>query len=185
MTKNQKILDLYLLHEGFVGRNASKISKTANVDRKSISYLRTIMTNCTTTQQTLVKEAIQLGEKIKFSNGEITGSLEVCAALVKEGHVVEGYGDMHMVVYLLECDSKIKIGISKSISSRIAMMQTGNPYKITLRAEYKVASETEARRLEKELHIKYNDKQLIGEWFDLTQEELADVNEYLQEAVAT
>lgn len=183
MTKNQKVLELYLKYNSFTGRNAVKVAKDNGVDRKMFSYLRTLMAVCTPDQQEMVKKAIQLNEKIKFNNGEITGSLELCAALANKGYKVEGYGDTSMVVYLLECDGKTKIGIAKSISSRIASMQTGNPYEIILKAEYRVESEVKARELEKELHTKYSSKQLVGEWFNLDTDDIKEISDHIKESV--
>ena len=180
MTKNQKILELYEIYDKFTEYNIAKIAAQHAVDRRSVSYLNTLMKLSTIDQQALIKEAIKQNKKIRFSNGEITGSLEVGAMLVSKGHSVEGYGDPSMVVYLLECDGKIKIGVAKSISSRIAAMQTGNPYQITLKGEYKTASEQKARRIEKELHAKFSAKQLLGEWFALDEQETLEAIQYVE-----
>ena len=183
MNKKQQVLNLYLANNGFKGYNSTKIAEKAGVNRRDISYLCTLMEASTPEQQEVVKTAIQTGEKIKFNNGEVTGSLEICAALVNKGCVVQGCGDPSMVVYILECDSKIKIGVAKSISSRIAAMQTGNPYKITLKSEYRVKSESIARNIEKAVHTKYKHAQLIGEWFTLTDEDLSEIDRYIKEYV--
>ena len=181
MTKRQKVLKAYTTHNNLKGRNARKISEVEKVDRRDLSYLVTLLEKSSVEAAVYVKQAIELDEKFKFDNGEVTGSLELAAKLVNLGHSVIGYGDEGMVVYLLECDNKVKIGVARSISSRIASLQIGNPYKITLLREYSVEGEITARRLEKELHTVFKSKNLIGEWFTLLETDVQYIDSYIKE----
>ena len=181
MTKNQEVLRAYENSYVLGGIRKKNAGKLAGVDRRLLSYLTTILHRSSTITKQLIREAIQNNEKFVFSNGEITGSLELAAKLVNAGNRIVGHGDTTMVVYLLRCDGKTKIGIAKSISNRIATMQTGNPYIITLLQEYKVNSEQLAREIETALHTKYNAKVLIGEWFDLTDRDILDIDIYIKE----
>ena len=59
----------------------------------------------------------------------------------------------------------IKIGKAKDVEKRLSILQIGNPRKLTLLAAIKCKSCGDAIRLEKELHKKFSNYQLRGEWF--------------------
>ena len=183
MTKNQKALDVYLKNNNLQGRNAKKIAESTGVDKRDLSYISTLLGKSSPEEVQTIKKAIELNEKFNFSSGEVTGSIELAAKLVNLGHKIVGYGDTSMVVYLLECDGKTKIGVAKSISNRIASLQTGNPYEIVLLKEYKVHSEVAARAIEKTLHSMFKDKALRGEWFNLTPEDIKLIDRYVKNEI--
>ena len=81
-------------------------------------------------------------------------------------------------VYLLRAGLFFKIGKSDKVSKRIGSIQTANPSKVMLVAKFKCDSSDEARKLEKELHKRYKDRKVSGEWFSFTKEELDLVKEY-------
>lgn len=72
-------------------------------------------------------------------------------------------------VYLVECNFAYKIGIAKNVEQRIQNMQTAAPDEITLLC---TISTDDMNGLEKELHTKFKDKRRIGEWFDLSPEDV-------------
>lgn len=65
----------------------------------------------------------------------------------------------------------IKIGIAKDVESRIASLQTGNPYELELLACFDFR---DASFIEKALHQKCDENHVRGEWYRLTA---AQVNE--------
>lgn len=78
------------------------------------------------------------------------------------------------IVYLI-CDSsnnQFKIGVTKgSIDRRIKKLQTGNPTELFLANFH----ETEyPYRLEKMLHAHFATKKVMGEWFELSEEDVAN-----------
>lgn len=77
-------------------------------------------------------------------------------------------------VYVL-CDSgksMFKIGVTKGkLTKRIKQLQTGNSEEIHLYAYF----ETDYPfQIEHMLHVKYTEKNKIGEWFELETEDLSD-----------
>lgn len=75
------------------------------------------------------------------------------------------------VVYFIRCNEFIKIGIAVDVSRRIGILQIGCPYKLTLAAKI---SHTEPEELEQHLHRKFSDRCVSGEWFRITDQEIAD-----------
>jgi len=59
----------------------------------------------------------------------------------------------------------IKIGKSNDVDKRLKSLQTGNPRKLTLMASIKCKSPDDAFKLESKFHLKFQDKQIRGEWF--------------------
>jgi len=76
-------------------------------------------------------------------------------------------------VYLLgdwEKEGIFKIGVTKgTIENRIKKLQTGNSGEIYICNYFQTEH---PYFLEKQLHFKYKSKQEIGEWFELTNEEV-------------
>lgn len=66
---------------------------------------------------------------------------------------------------------RVKIGLSKDVHARIRQLQTGSPYKLALMG-WVIGSDD--RPLEAELHERFADRHLHGEWFQLTPEDVLD-----------
>jgi hypothetical protein len=77
---------------------------------------------------------------------------------------IDGY-ESWQYLYLLKSENAYKIGVTKSIDSRIDHMQNGNPHQIRLLFAIKYPN---AQRLERMLHLKYANHKLYREWFSLT-----------------
>ncbi len=73
--------------------------------------------------------------------------------------------EMGQDLYFLKCHDYIKIGISSECEKRMADLQVGNPYKLSLFAIIKLKGslETECHRRLKHLFVR-------GEWFKHTPE---------------
>lgn len=69
-------------------------------------------------------------------------------------------------LYFIRAGKKgpIKIGITWDLDTRIAMLQTGNHEILYLMAAYK-NNRKAVQTLEKELHKKFNNFKIHGEWF--------------------
>ncbi len=65
-----------------------------------------------------------------------------------------------MSVYIIECGDYVKIGIAQNAHSRMAALQTGNPYQLKL-----VADIPGGLALEMELHNDFVEYRTSGEWF--------------------
>ncbi|KAE9627947.1 GIY-YIG nuclease family protein [Parasedimentitalea maritima] len=66
----------------------------------------------------------------------------------------------------------VKIGRSQLLKRRIANLQTGNHRKIALMGEIRTRSIPDDRAVERQLHIKFEDKAEHGEWFSLSPEDV-------------
>lgn len=79
------------------------------------------------------------------------------------------------IVYIIrQVDSEgselYKIGITKNaVETRLKCLQTGSPHKLSLQGYYKSPN---YKKIEKWLHRSYNAQKLIGEWFDLTPQQV-------------
>lgn len=85
-------------------------------------------------------------------------------------------------VYLIHCKETTfyKIGISKnSYGARLSQIQSCCPFELEM---VHVIHSVNYLNLEKELHYKFKDKRVRGEWFDLDQASLNTVMKYLQDA---
>lgn len=75
-------------------------------------------------------------------------------------------------IYILYSCGYYKIGITSNIQKRINTLQTGNPFLIQL-VFFKIVNG--ANTLENELHKKYKNKNVLGEWFWLNNEDVQDI----------
>ena len=70
------------------------------------------------------------------------------------------------VYFVFNRDSKaIKIGIAKNIRRRLASLQTSSPAELELLCSVKNKTTKAARKLEQELHQKFDRFRIRGEWF--------------------
>jgi hypothetical protein len=78
---------------------------------------------------------------------------------------------MTQYLYLIRSSGEevYKIGIASDVRSRIASLQTGNPYKLELADCYSFPS---AEAVERVLHMKIEGVRMIGEWFRLDSSQL-------------
>lgn len=74
-------------------------------------------------------------------------------------------------LYLMGCsnpvggESYFKIGITNSLGSRLASIQTGNPFKVSVLLALDFQDRSDALLLEKTFHEQNNDIRMEGEWF--------------------
>jgi len=75
------------------------------------------------------------------------------------------------IIYLIRSGDKYKIGVSttKNINNRVKNLQTGNSEKVEI---LKVFESEYANLIEKTLHREFITKKLIGEWFELSIDEV-------------
>lgn len=76
-------------------------------------------------------------------------------------------------LYLIQCKDYYKIGIASDVSSRLASLQTGNPFMLNLVCDYGFDN---AEIIERSLHQRYRCKRGIGEWFTLNEKDINDIS---------
>lgn len=179
---NQKALKAYkyLVNDNTTNASVTRIADEFGVNRRLMSYFRTITELCTEKEFEIVEKNINEGAPFSMASGENTKSIEVLATLLKKGDKIIISNSVPCVVYLLESDNKTKIGIAKSISSRIKMMQSGNPYPISLVYQHRFPSEKMAREVASILHTHWKGCQLQGEWFNLTKEQIEETKKLIE-----
>lgn len=74
-------------------------------------------------------------------------------------------------IYLVECQGFRKIGIAGDVESRMASLQTGNPFPLCLEGCYGFEN---AEIVEKAVHQKFAEFRKRGEWFDLHKENVEE-----------
>lgn len=86
---------------------------------------------------------------------------------MKEG---KGYGCVYIII---DESGRRKIGITnKEVTNRLNALQTSNAEVLKVEQElWGYGYET----LEKKLHVYFNDKRILGEWFNLEQEDVLDI----------
>jgi hypothetical protein len=105
---------------------------------------------------------------IKYNNGELNTNLHTLYDTIKSEKQV-GY------VYLIKMDSHYKIGISKNPKRRLKAFST-MPQEVEVILTAKV---NDYARIEEELHEKYKEKRVRGEWFELDDLEVKEITDYL------
>jgi hypothetical protein len=63
----------------------------------------------------------------------------------------------------------VKIGQTKNLKQRLAALQTGNPWKLSI---YRYVKSTDYVKYERELHKKYQEQRFHNEWFTITLEDV-------------
>ena len=76
---------------------------------------------------------------------------------------------MQKYLYLITCQNLYKIGVANDVFSRLASLQTGNPFPLSISACYEFNN---AEVVERALHEKYSGRRMRGEWFDLSQRDI-------------
>lgn len=96
--------------------------------------------------------------------------------LIGAGVIKDGI-DGGKKLYLIENDAGlVKIGVSESPEDRVHSIQTGSAGDVWLRSEYKLKK---AGVVEKELHNRFADDNVSGEWFNLPEKIVEDLEKEL------
>jgi len=82
------------------------------------------------------------------------------------------------IIYFIQQGNggSIKIGISSNIEKRLASLQTGSPYKLKVLLTIKGSE-----KLEKEIHSKFAEYRLSGEWFKPVKQITDYINQKLKD----
>lgn len=64
----------------------------------------------------------------------------------------------------------VKVGVSSQPSGRLAALQIGCPFRLSLLHSEPIPNRELALRLEADFHAVYAEDRLIGEWFNLDRE---------------
>ena len=86
-------------------------------------------------------------------------------------------------VYIVQCGdfNYYKIGISKkNFQNRLSGLQVGSPFPLKMLEVYHCPNYSQ---LERELHLKYFKHRMVGEWFELTDEQIQEVKDHLEKRV--
>ena len=80
-------------------------------------------------------------------------------------------------LYLVRCNEFVKIGIAQDVSDRLATLQTGNPYPLTLLDSFEFPN---ALQVESGLHKKFKKFLVQGEWLKFNDEQVEQATEICQ-----
>lgn len=185
MNQNQKAVRVFIDHNGLRTVNTSKIADKYKVDKRLLSYLSSLKDITSSEEFTKICENVLEGKAVAVTSGESTKSLECLLKIIRKTNsrvLLVDAPVVTMVVYILTSDDKTKIGVAKSITNRIKLLQTGNPYIIKLEAVYRT-TEPLARKIEKELHLKYKEYRCVGEWFTLPDSHKKSLIKFINEGL--
>ena len=80
-------------------------------------------------------------------------------------------------VYVVQESAKnyVKIGVSGNMPSRISSIRTGNPHNVRVICFVQFDKNRTAKIVESQLHVEYQSKRVLGEWFALNESEISDL----------
>ncbi len=79
-----------------------------------------------------------------------------------------GARDRTYVYFIQDGRGATKVGISHDPPHRMTSLQTGHPEQLVLTRAIRQRTESEARAVERALHVRFAAHRLNGEWFDLS-----------------
>lgn len=79
-----------------------------------------------------------------------------------------------MYIYAIGTHNKQKIGVSGDVAQRLATLQTGNAERLLIHSTIEV-DESVAFAFEKYVHRDQRHRRIIGEWFDIVDNEIKDL----------
>lgn len=85
---------------------------------------------------------------------------------------------MDTYIYIIKCKNLYKIGISERVKKRFQTFNTSNPFELELIFFHPVKL---ARIVEKDIHHKFSEKRIKGEWFKLNKKDLNSIMSELKE----
>lgn len=71
----------------------------------------------------------------------------------------------------------LKIGITDDVRTRRSALNIGNPLYLRVFHQEEFATESEAKRWERELHHHFRESHIRGEWFALKEEDVAKIRQ--------
>lgn len=71
-----------------------------------------------------------------------------------------------------------KIGSCTNLDDRLSILQTGNPRELRIIGTWRSFN---AGELERRLHRRLKTKRVRGEWFELTETDISDLNKLISE----
>ena len=169
----QKVVSIYDEYgDELWAMNFIKLASHVDMDRRILSQLSTLRYTLPDDEFKYLLNYMRTGTRVCTSSGERTSSLEQLCKIVKAGGSILESSNTQVSVYVLEANGVCKVGVAKSITSRVAGMQTGNPYKIEVVAEFRFHDEKTARDIEAETHRMLNHCRMYGEWFNADKKEI-------------
>lgn len=117
-----------------------------------------------------IKNRIEIEKNIGFHKNIYLpgkGFVDYTMYKIEENH--KGY------VYLIKSNNYFKIGKTKNIKQRISSLQTSSATHIELIHTIKTSN---YHKIEKELHKKFENQHIKGEWFNLSEEDIEYIKNY-------
>lgn len=80
-------------------------------------------------------------------------------------------------IYIMECGGKYKIGLSKDVERRKKELDK-RPFAVNI--VYKSPLIEDIYEIEKELHYRFENKKINGEWFNIDNNDIEFIKDYLE-----
>lgn len=119
-----------------------------------------------------------------YANDENVVNLNKAAQIAAERDIIEQRKPFNSkrqpkmgYIYIFSAKNLFKIGTSKDVNKRLRAINAASGYNITLLCKYKV---DDAYITERYLHNKYSSKRHHGEWFNLSESDIIDIEQYLK-----
>lgn len=187
MSINKKVIDLYISNLDENGKRIAKLKwleEKYNIKQATFTKVSGIRKRCTEEQFQIFVECMRSEETVLLSNNSSSHNIAHIDVLLRQGNYIVGKGKSatttnvrhdRSCVYILKSGNYYKIGVTldTSIIKRVQQLQIGNPIRIELLS--KTGTIPNAYEIEKQLHKKYKNNRVRGEWLTLSNEELSEV----------
>ncbi len=144
-------------------------SKSKDAENELITELGNKMINYANKNKNILREhnkkrKIEFEEELKgFSSNNYKNN-------IKKEKDYKGY------IYFFKCGDKYKIGYSKDVDKRIKQLDY-RPYKIEFITKSILLEK--AYLIEQDLHNKYKNNKVIGEWYDFNENQVKEIKKYI------
>lgn len=95
--------------------------------------------------------------------------------LIAEKYKRKEYEGKPFCVYFITDGEYVKVGITKSLPSRLHQLQIANPKKLTVMFVANAETREDARTIESMIHEEFAIFHSHGEWFGVTEDEIKHI----------
>jgi len=83
-------------------------------------------------------------------------------------------------VYIIgQKNGPLKIGITDNVENRLSILNVGNPIFLKVFFKFKTDTIEKAIKIEKGLHFHFRYKNIRGEWFDINENDIPDIQQQI------
>ena len=89
-------------------------------------------------------------------------------------HLHEKYGDNLTIVYAIQVERFVKVGITSNLKMRVSGIETDCPFEVKVIYQSSAMPRFDARRIEVVTHAYFVNRRTRGEWFEVEPRQVVD-----------